>query len=239
MLTLPKRVLIVEDEAITQRYLKEILLSHGIEEVVCFSRAKEVLEAMKKERYDVILMDINIDGSMDGIQLSRKILESYTLPILFISAYSDDETLEDVLELSPYGFITKPFGSKEVMTSLKVSYKRFLTFEAKERREGDGAYVVISSHYGYHKKRKILFENHQPVTLNTKQTKLLALLVKHLNNTISFEALQAYVWEDEEIASSALRTLVYTLRKRFPKLPLKTYSKEGYALVSEPIFDNF
>ena len=233
MLTLPKRVIVVEDEAITQRYLKEILLSHGIEEVICFSRANEVLEALEKESYHAILMDINIEGGMDGIQLSRKILETYTLPIVFISAYSDDETLEDVLEVSPYGFITKPFGSKEVMTSLKVAYKRFLTFEGEKHTRQEGAYIVISQHYGYNKETKTFFENHHVVTLNAKQTKLLEILVKNLNNTISFEALQVYVWEDEKISSSALRTLVYTLRKRFPKLPLKTYSKEGYALVSQ------
>ena len=92
----------------------------------CFDNATDTIEALKNIDCDMILMDINIKGPIDGIQLARKILETYTLPIVFITAHNDDATLEELLELAPYGFIGKPFSSKEILVTLKIAYKRYL-----------------------------------------------------------------------------------------------------------------
>jgi DNA-binding response OmpR family regulator len=226
----PEQIMIVEDEAITQRYLKDILVEKGITQVDCFDNAVDALSAMEKRTYQLILMDINIKGSIDGIQLSGKILDKYSIPIVFISAYSDDATLEDVLELSPFGFITKPFGSKEVLTSLSVAYKRFLMFEAKNMNNSNDRMIHIAKQYQYNLHTSTLFDDGDTVMLNAKQYILMAILVKNINNTVSFEELEIQIWPEEEISSSSLRTLVYNLRKLLPELPLQTHSKLGYSL---------
>jgi len=232
-MTFPEQIMIVEDEAITQRYLKEILQEKGVQQIDCFDNAEDAMKELRINTYQLILMDINIKGNIDGIQLARMILDKYILPIVFISAYSDDETLEDVLELSPYGFITKPFGSNEVLTTLKVAYKRFVTFEAKSKKEINEQYIHITKQYTYAMDTLTLFDNEKAVVLNSKQNILLEILIKNLNHTVSFEDLVMQVWFDEEVSSSSLRTLVYSLRKYLPELPLKTYSKQGYALNSQ------
>ncbi|HIP29004.1 MAG TPA: response regulator, partial [Sulfurovum sp.] len=114
MTELPQSVLIIEDEAITQRYLKDILGQYNLECVDCYDNAKDALAHIKTKKYEMILMDINIKGSMDGIQLAREILRTRTIPIIFITAHSDNDTFQEVLELSPYGFISKPFSSQDV-----------------------------------------------------------------------------------------------------------------------------
>jgi len=225
----PEQIMIVEDEAITQRYLKEILQEKGVKQIECVDNAEDAMKALKINTYQLILMDINIKGNIDGIQLARMILDKHILPIVFISAYSDDETLDDVLELSPYGFITKPFGSKEVLTSLSIAYKRFLTFEAKEKREETVSMIYISKQYQYDRDTLTLLDHNKAVKLNTKQQMLVNILVNNMNNTISIEELEAQIWSDEK-ASSSLRTLVYSLRKLLPEFPLQTYSKLGYSL---------
>jgi len=222
--------MIVEDEAITQRYLKDILTEKGVKNIDCLDNAEDAMEAIRVKEYQLILMDINIKGTIDGIQLSKKILDKYVLPIVFISAYSDDETMEDVLELSPYGFITKPFGSNEVLTSLRVAYKRFLTFEAKVMKERSDKMIQISEQYHYSINTSTLFEYGKAVKLNSKQNILMEILVKNINNTVSFDELTIQIWSDELIADSSLRTLVYSLRKLLPALPLHTQSKQGYSL---------
>ena len=224
--------MIVEDEAITQRYLKDILTEKGVKYIDCLDNAEDAMEAIREREYQLILMDINIKGTMDGIQLSKKILDKHVLPIVFISAYSDDETMEDVLELSPYGFITKPFGANEVLTSLRVAYKRFLTFEAKAMKERSEKMIQISEQYHYATDTSTLFEYGKAVKLNTKQNILIEILVKNINNTVSFDELTIQIWSDELIADSSLRTLVYSLRKLLPALPLYTQSKQGYSLNS-------
>ena len=125
-MALPQNIIIVEDEAITQRYLQDILSNNHVNVSGCFDNASDTLEALKNIDCDLILMDINIKGPVDGIQLSKKILETYTLPIVFITAHNDDATLEELLELAPYGFIGKPFSSKEILVTLKIAYKRYL-----------------------------------------------------------------------------------------------------------------
>ena len=226
----PQQIMIVEDEAITQRYLKEILQEKGVQQIDCFDNAEDAIKMLRVTTYQLILMDINIKGNIDGIQLARMILDKYILPIVFISAYSDDETLENVLELSPYGFITKPFGSNEVLTTLTVAYKRFVTFEAKTKREKKEQYIHITKQYMYDMDTLTLFYNKKAVVLNAKQTIFIEILVKNLNHTVSFEDLVVQVWLDEEVSSSSLRTLVYSLRKYLPEFPLQTYSKLGYSL---------
>lgn len=121
MMGLPKNILIVEDEVITQRYLQDIFESYNINVVACCDNAKTTLQKMKETSCDMILMDINIKGPMDGIQLAREILRNHALPIIFITAHNDDETLDELLDIAPYGFIGKPFSSKEMMATLKIA----------------------------------------------------------------------------------------------------------------------
>ena len=180
-------------------------------------------------------MDINIKGSTDGIQLARKLLETYTFPVVFITAHNDDATLEELLELAPYGFISKPFSSKEVITTLKIAYKRFLIHsevaEAKPSEENTD--IVINEYYSYSLKSSALYYDGQIVKLNNKQNRLLEILSKNLNNTVGYEILISHLWgEDDAIADSTLRTLVYSVRKLLPDLPIVSHSKVGYSLQS-------
>ncbi len=229
---LPKNVMIVEDEAITQRYLKDVLLQYEVNVVGCFDNAIDVTGALKTTSCDMILMDINIKGTTDGIQLARDILDTYRLPIVFITAYSDEETLEEVLELSPYGFISKPFSSKEIQITLQVAYKRFLTHEAKVSDRSVSKYIVISEYYTFSLEESILYYRHKVVKLNIKQNKLLETLAKNLNHTVPHEEIILTIWGEDTIADSTLRTLVYSIRKLTPNLPLYSYSKKGYCLTS-------
>ena len=232
---LPKNIMIVEDEVITQRYLKEVLNQYEVNVTGCFDNAKEALEALKNISCDMVLMDININGAMDGIQLARKILQSYKLPIVFISAYSDDETLDEVLELSPYGFITKPFSSKEIHVSLQIAYKRFLmTHEVSVPAEIKtvNELLVLNESYTFDLKRSALYYRKDLVKLNVNQNKCIEILAHKVNDVVTFDTLVSNIWGTDLISDSALRTLVYSIRKAVPGIPLYSHSKKGYYLSS-------
>jgi len=233
MIDLPQKVLIIEDEAITQRYLKDILGQYNLECVDCYDNAKEALAHIKTTNYEMILMDINIKGSMDGIQLSREILRTRNIPIIFITAHSDSETFQEVLELTPYGFIAKPFSSQDVEMALQLAHKRFQALKDKieiEEIEENIEMVDISKDFVYSKEEKILFHEDTPVQLNAKQTILIDILCKNINNSVDYDTLTLAIWENEYIADSALRTLVYSIRKMMPELPILSHSKVGYSL---------
>ena len=233
-MSLPQNVVIVEDEVITQRYLQDILSNIEVNVSGCFDNASDTLEALKSISCDMILMDINIKGSMDGIQLARKILETYTFPVVFITAHNDDATLEELLELAPYGFISKPFSSKEVLTTLKIAYKRYLIHSevSKVKTSDEPTDIVINEYYTYSRNVSVLYYDGQAVKLNKKQSQLLEILSKNINHTVVYDTLISQLWEDDTVADSTLRTLVYSVRKLLPDLPIISHSKVGYSLQS-------
>jgi len=229
----PENIVIVEDETITQRYLQDIFAQYDVTVSGCFDNAADTIEALTQINCDMILMDINIKGPVDGIQLAKAILKTYTFPIVFISAHNDDETFQEILELAPYGFIEKPFSSKDVVFTLQLAYQRYLSHEknsevrsTNETRE----YLILSEHYSYSHPLKTLYHDDQPVKLSVKQSKLLEVLIRNVNHTVGYDALTSVIWGEDAIADSALRTLVYSIRKMHPDLPLVSYSKTGYSI---------
>ena len=232
----PQHIMIIEDEVITQRYLKDILGQHEVARVDCFDNAKDALSQVKKEKYDMILMDINIKGSMDGIQLAREILRLHTIPIVFITAHNDSETFAEALELSPYGFIGKPFSSRDVEVAIQLAYKRHLTnqeVDNKKTNDEDRKIIMISDRYHYSCEVSSLYCDDSLVKLNAKQNKLLEILSLNINNVVGYDSLVVAIWGDSDVADSALRTLVYNIRKILPDLPLVSHSKVGYSLLSQ------
>ncbi len=235
-MNLPKRIIIVEDEVITQRFLQDIFSQYSADVVGCFDNAKDVLEQISILGCDMILMDINIKGPMDGIQLARKILEKHSLPIIFITAHNDDETVEETLELSPYGFICKPFTGKDVIVTTQIAYKRYLSHtkalqtqqEISKQEE-----IIINQKYCYVIQESQLYCEGSIIDLTKNQRALIEILVKNLGTTVDYDTLISAIWGDGYIADSALRTLVYSVRKLLPELPIVSHSKVGYVLESK------
>lgn len=234
----PQQIMIVEDEVITQRYLKNILEQYVTGKVECYDNAKDALGEIRQNNYEMILMDINIKGSMDGIQLAREILRTKNIPIVFITAHNDTETFQEVLDLSPYGFIAKPFSSSDVEVAIQLAYKRYLSYKKEDisdtKIEGEkSTNIDISKDYSYSFIDNKLYHCGELVKLNTKQNKLLEILSKNINNIVAYDTLVGEVWEDYNISDSALRTLVYQIRKQHPDLPIISHSKLGYSLTKK------
>jgi len=230
---LPENIVIVEDEVITQRHLQDILSQHEVNVSGCFDNAADMLAALNDTECDMILMDINIKGPVDGIQLAKKILETHPLPIIFITAHNDDATLEELLELAPYGFISKPFSSKEVLVTLKIGYKRYLIHSKASNAttiDESSTDIVINKYYVYSTSVSMLYYDGQAVKLNKKQTMLVEILSKNVDTIVIYDTLIRHLWEDDIVADSTLRTLVYSVRKLLPDLPIISHSKVGYSL---------
>ena len=231
---LPQSVMIVEDEMITQRHLEDILRYLGISDIEGYVSGKEARAAFSKRDFDMVLMDINLEGQMDGIQLAGEFLQKRKVPIIFITAHSDEDTMQEVLDLAPYGFVPKPFSAKNVEAVLKVAYNQFLTQASqKEGSAESDELAILSPRYKYSKTLKQLYVDDEPVQLNPKISILIDTLCNNLGTTVSYDQLNFEIWGDEPIASSALRTLVYMLRKQFPDFPIVSHSRVGYLIKPE------
>jgi DNA-binding response OmpR family regulator len=231
MILLPKKVLIVEDELITQRYIKNSVEEMGIEVIGSIDNAPDVLQILKAKECNMILMDINIKGQKDGIILAREILRGRDIPILFISAYSDDETIEEILEFSSDGFVSKPFTSRELEIALRVSYRAFVERQnIKKSKYNFIEDIVIDEEYRFSFRDRELYYHNRAIKLTNNQLKLLELLLKHKDHTVSVEEIRYTIWGKDDIANSTMRTLVYSLRKLLPSLNISNHSKIGYSI---------
>jgi PAS domain S-box-containing protein len=115
------KLLIVEDEPIVALDLKQELESLGCEVVGVAESADEALAVAELMHPDLALMDVRIVGSMDGIQTARLLRSAYQVPAIFLTSYSDDTTIARAAREMPYGYLTKPFQSRELKASLQVA----------------------------------------------------------------------------------------------------------------------
>ena len=112
-------VLIVEDEFIIAMSLQEKLKSQGYNVPVIASSGEAAVKFFNEYNPQIILMDVVLDGSMDGIDASMQIRKKSRVPILFCSAYSDEQTMERMKNVSISDFILKPISEHELEEKLQ------------------------------------------------------------------------------------------------------------------------
>jgi PAS domain S-box-containing protein len=122
---LPTRVLVVEDEVITGRVISEELTLIGYAVTDLATSDEETLASVSENRPDIVLMDIILRGSArDGIEIATILRQEYHLPVIYITAHTDDTTLERARKSEPYGYLVKPFDERDLRVAIETaSYK--------------------------------------------------------------------------------------------------------------------
>ncbi|UCS93916.1 response regulator transcription factor [Echinicola marina] len=120
-----KRVLIVEDEILIAKDLAYLLEDMGYENSGIANSGERALELFKKNKVDLLLCDININGSMDGIETVKAIQEYKEVPVIYISAFSDPITVNRAIETSPSSFLTKPYNERSVQIAIDLAFANF------------------------------------------------------------------------------------------------------------------
>ena len=111
-----KLILIVEDEGLIALHLMEILTNAGYRVLEPVASGEEALRQLgNNPRPDLILMDITLDGSLDGIETTRKIRKMCTIPVIFLTAHSNSLIISRAKEVSPCGYIVKPVMEKDLL----------------------------------------------------------------------------------------------------------------------------
>jgi DNA-binding response OmpR family regulator len=114
-----KKVMIVEDQRVISLDLTILAKSSGFEVVNAYS-GKDACDLFEVEKPDMILMDVNLETTNAGIDAAKKILAKISVPILFITAYSDTNTLSKIDDLHTGGYILKPFAKNQVLKKLNI-----------------------------------------------------------------------------------------------------------------------
>jgi len=120
-----EKILIVEDERIIALDLKKRLERFGFNSPEIVSNGEDALEAAESMHPDIILMDIMLGGPIDGIEAAKSIKETLSIPVIFLTAYSNENTLDRAKEAEPYGYILKPFKERELYTTIDIALYKF------------------------------------------------------------------------------------------------------------------
>ncbi|ADO45920.1 MAG: response regulator [Hydrogenobacter thermophilus] len=114
------RLLIIEDEVIVARYMKDILESFGYYVVACPS-GEEAIKLVKEFHPDLAFVDIVLKGSIDGIETARYLNTTLGIPVVYVTAYTDEETLSRVKDTDYLGYLVKPFDDKDIYVSVELA----------------------------------------------------------------------------------------------------------------------
>jgi len=125
------RILIVEDEGIFAADLKQRLEALGYTVVGCVPSGEKALAEVGIKTPDLILLDIHLEGKMDGFQVAQQVRERFQIPVVFITAYADEETLRRAKVTEPVGYLVKPIGRRELEPLIEMALYRHNT--EKER----------------------------------------------------------------------------------------------------------
>ena len=146
------KIFIVEDEAIVAESLNDQLEGLGYIVTGNAPSGEEALRNIKNNLPNLVLMDIMLEGEMDGVETAQQIRELYGIPVIFLSAYSDSETLGRAKLTEPFGYLIKPYKERELHTTLEITlYKHRMEKRVREherwldtllRSIGDGVITV-------------------------------------------------------------------------------------------------
>jgi PAS domain S-box-containing protein len=132
---LADRILIVEDEHITAEDLAEILKGLSYQVTAVVSSGAEAIQAAEENPPDLVLMDIRIKGDMDGAETARVLRERFDIPVVYLTAHADRETLEHAKQSRPLGYIVKPFHESELHASVEIALAKHRHDRSILRRE--------------------------------------------------------------------------------------------------------
>lgn len=129
-------VLIVEDENIIARDIQNCLRKLGYSVAGICSTGEKAIDSVRELKPDLVLMDIKLKGELSGIDTAQHIKKMHDLPVIFLTAFADEETLEKAKITEPYGYIIKPFKEVELMTNIELAlYKHGKIAEIKKERD--------------------------------------------------------------------------------------------------------
>ncbi len=215
------KILLLEDEFMLRASIQEYLeaFSH---KVVGFHDGLDVLESLKKESFDLLVLDINVP-KLNGLNLLRELnaLE-IVVPTIFISANLDIDDISTAFELGACDYLKKPFHIKEL--GIRIARVK------KEQEIKSASHLLLNQKYYFSKRENLLFYNNVSQTLTKKQLQILTLLCENIGVVVDFEKFRSYVWSSEPVDNATIRAEISRLRKSLKIDFIKNVKGVGYKI---------
>jgi DNA-binding response OmpR family regulator len=203
-------ILIIEDESLVAMSLSSSIEALGYNVVEYATNSHMAKKFLESYEVNLILMDINLNESINGIELYESL--QVNIPIIYLTAYKDEETMSRAIKTNPIGYLVKPHKDDELRAMLKLALYKIQNGDAAQKETIK--YVDIGKGYLFDiEENKLLYKN-KPLKLTIKETNLLKLLIDAKGKVVKFTVIEEKIWEGESVNNTSLRTLLYRLRSK-------------------------
>ncbi|MGN0393777.1 MAG: response regulator transcription factor [Coprococcus sp.] len=205
-----KKVLVVDDEA-DIRQLLNIYLKKGGYAVLEASNGQQAIDMVKENTdVDLVVMDIMMPG-ISGIEACKAIREFSAVPVMFLTAKTQEPVQEQAYGMGGDDFLGKPFTQEEFNRKVNALIRRYNVYRGKEETNAQNLSVGNISIDTY---KRIVTKNDEVIKLTDKEYALLAFLVENRGKSWSLEALYENIWQEKYLPSSSNTVMVHVLRLR-------------------------
>lgn len=218
------KILIVEDESIVALDIRSALRKLNYEVTDMVTSYEQAIQSVKNNCPDIALLDINLQNSKDGIAIAKKLQKMMDISVVYLTAFSDDDTLQRAVKTNPLGYILKPFTRAELKSSLILAIHKM---NISKEIIPDKNTIDLGFNYYYNTKQEQLYLTNLPVRLSIKENNLLQLLIHARGSILSFQDIEHQLWPAESISQSTLRTLIYRMRTKLEHRLIETIPSLG------------
>lgn len=137
------QIYIVEDMAISRASLESMLISNGYIISGSAAKAETAWKELQFQETDLVLIDIHLAGEENGVWLAQNIRKFLNIPIIYLTAYGDQQTLKEVIDTKPNGYLMKPYQEPTLLTSIQIALTNFLEKRVSESEEDSNTKKTI------------------------------------------------------------------------------------------------
>ena len=214
-------ILLVEDEENLRNSFAKILLFY-VAKVYTAADGEEAFSLYQSEHPDIIITDIKMP-KLNGVELIKRIRkENPHIPIIVTSAYTDRDFLLESIKLSLIDYIVKPIKEKDLVRLLEASAEILSTKSQTT--------IIIDTIHTYDYDNKVIIQENIPITLTQKEIDLFELLLAHRGNLVTRQVIEDALYIYEEAPPSALKNLIFKLRKKIGSDIIQTVGNLGYTI---------
>ena len=229
------KILIVEDETLIALSLSKDLKRFGYEVSGRVTNFDDAIKSVQHNEPDLILMDINLGkGNKDGIDTAAEIKSIKNIPIIFVTAYSDKDTLLKIKQykINPIGYLTKPYKKDELESQIFLAVYKIEENDIPEDIDFDQPAQLeeLGCGYFFDIQSETLSYKEIPIQLSIKERKLLRLLIEARGNIVGQRDIEYVIWPDAPVSDSTLRNLIYRLRGKLEHELIETIPSLGIKL---------
>ncbi len=224
-------ILVVEDDKAVQKLITTTLETQNYQYHTAGTGEGSILEAVTKQP-DIMILDLGLPD-MDGVTIIKKVREWSNIPIIVVSARSEDHDKIDALDAGADDYLTKPFSVEELLARVRVSLRRVRYDSEKLQRDST---VFLNGNLKIDYAAGCAWLDHEEVHLTPMEYKLLCLLAKNIGKVLTHNFIIHEIWGNYSSDIPALRVFMATLRKKIEKSPsnpkyIQTHIGIGYRML--------